>query len=75
MNSIDKVNNICKSVLILTDKDFEAVSEMAREQSDYIHPLNGEKQEKFNSLGNHNQRVLMALRTLKDVIESGKPKS
>lgn len=73
-DSIEKVNKVCKSVLKLTDEDFNVVDEMAQEQSDYVHPLKGATQSKFNDLGNHNQRVIAALKNLKDVIESGAPK-
>lgn len=74
MDSIKKVNNLCKSVLKLTDKDFANVDQMAKDQSGYMHPLKIATQGKYNDLGNHNQRVIAALRNLRDVIKSGEPK-
>ena len=74
MDSIEKVNKLCKSVLKLTDEDLQAVDEMAQEQSNYIHPLKGATQKKFNELGNHNQRVLSALQNLRQVLIEGAPK-
>lgn len=74
MDSIEKVNKLCKSVLKLTEQDLQAVDEMATEQASYIHPLKGAKQAKFNDLGNHNQRVLSALQNLRQVLIDGEPK-
>jgi len=74
MDSIKKVNKLCKSVLKLTEQDLQAVDEMATEQASYIHPLKGAKQAKFNDLGNHNQRVLSALQNLRQVLIDGEPK-
>lgn len=73
MNSIDKVNEVCKAVLELTDEDFKAVDKMAQEQSDYIHPLKGGTQQKFNKLGNSNQKTIVALVDLHKVLVEGKP--
>ena len=68
MNSIEKVNRLCKSVLKLTDEDLSAVEQMAQEQSGYINPLKNAKQAKINGLGNQNQRVLIALKNLRRVL-------
>lgn len=74
MDSIEKVNKVCKSVLKLTEQDLQAVDEMAKEQASYIHPLKLAKQAKFNELGNYNQRVLSALQNLRQVLIDGEPK-
>ena len=71
MNSINKINNICKSVKKLTDEDFKAVLDMAKEQSEYIHPLKSGTALRLNDLGSHNFRVIAALQHLKLVIENG----
>lgn len=68
MNSIGKVNKLCRSVLTLTDEDLDAVDKMAKEQKNYIHPLKGARQEKFNKMGTYNQRVLSALKKLREVL-------
>jgi len=73
MDSITKINKICKSVLALSKADFSAIDKMAQEQSTYIHPFKGETQAMFSELGNHNQRVLAALKNLHDVILKGGP--
>lgn len=70
MNSIQKVNKICKATKNLTEDDFNAVSVMAKEQSEYTHPLKNAKAAKLNELGNYNFRVIEALQNLKTVIES-----
>lgn len=74
MDSVEKVNKLCKQVLKLTEQDFKAVDEMAKEQASYINPLKGAKQAKFNKLGNYNQRVLLALQNLRQVLIEGEPK-
>lgn len=74
MDSIEKVNKLCKSVLKLTEQDLQAVDTMAQDQASYTHPLKGAKQAKFNKLGNHNQRVLSALQNLRQVLIDGEPK-
>jgi hypothetical protein len=71
MDSIRKVNSICKSVLKLTDDDFTAVCDIAKEQSDYSHPLKMGTAARINDLGSHNQRVIAALKNLQDVIKAG----
>jgi hypothetical protein len=72
MDSIQKVNKLCKSVLKLTDEDLGMVDEMAQKQSGYINPLKNATQGKLNKLGSHNQRVLVALKNLRQVLIDGK---
>lgn len=69
MDSISKVNKICEDVLGLTQSDFQAVEQMAAEQAGYAHPLKFGTQAKFNELGEHNKRILAALKQLKVAIE------
>ena len=73
MDSIEKVNEVCKLALSLTDEDLKAVDEMSNEQAGYLHPFNGEKQAKFNDLGNHNQKVLDAVKNLREILIDGAP--
>jgi len=70
-NGITGINRVCKSVLKLTDADFEQALRMVREQSSYVHPLKNAAANRQQDLGNHNFKVLTALRTLQDVIKSG----
>lgn len=70
MDSIQKVNKVCKAVKNLTEEDFKAVLDMAKEQTEYIHPLKMATASKLNDTGNHNFRVIEALQNLKTVIES-----
>lgn len=68
MDSVKKVNDVCKSVLKITVEDLQAVEQMAEEQAGYINPLKNAKQSKVNELANHNQRVLSALKHLRNVL-------
>jgi hypothetical protein len=70
MNSIQKVNKICKAVKNLTEEDFKAVLDMAKEQSEYVHPLKMATASKLNDTGDYNSKVIEALQNLKNVIES-----
>lgn len=70
MGSIQKVNKVCKAVKNLTEEDFKAVLDMAKEQTEYIHPLKMATASKLNDTGDHNFRVIEALQNLKTVIES-----
>jgi mevalonate kinase len=71
---VEKVNKLCRSVLELTEQDLQAVDTIAQEQASYTHPLKVAKQAKVNELGNHNQRVLSALRNLRQVLIDGESK-
>ena len=73
MDSIKKVNNLCKQVLKLTEQDFEAVEQMQKEQSGYSHPLKNATAAKYNELGKHNKRVIEALKKLHLEITKGEP--
>lgn len=70
MNPINKVNKICKDVRKLTPDDFEALGRMTEEQIGYIHPLKHAKQNKINSVGDYNLKVMGALLKLKEIIDS-----
>lgn len=70
MDSIQKVNKVCKAVKNLTEEDFKAVLDMAKEQAEYIHPLKMATASRLNDTGDHNFRVIEALQNLKTVIES-----
>lgn len=69
MESIKKINSICKAVLKLTEEDFAAVETMADEQGAYSHPLKNATAKKFHDLSDHNTRVLLKLRELQETIK------
>ncbi|MDD5013528.1 MAG: hypothetical protein PHW73_00315 [Atribacterota bacterium] len=61
MDSIQKVNKVCKAVKNLTEEDFKAVLDMAKKQTEYIHPLKMATASKLNDTGDHNFKVIEAL--------------
>ena len=67
-----KINDICMSVLKLTDDDFKEVENAILSQKSYSHPLKNATVRWQHDLAEHNQRVLDAVRNLKIVIEQGK---
>lgn len=48
------------------DGELDEIQQMASEQLAYLHPLKLKKQREYHELGEHNQRVVDALKQLKD---------
>jgi hypothetical protein len=71
MDSITKVDEVCKAVLSLTDDDIIAVEAMQQEQSSYTHPFKGSSQAKHNANGEYNRRVIAHLKDLRKVLLEG----
>lgn len=71
MDSIRKINKICKDVLSLTEEDIENMRGVINGQLTYTHPLRQGTAARQHKLGAHNQRVLKQLVKLKNVIKSG----
>ena len=70
-DGIEKINKVCAAVLKLTDADFDQAKGMAEGQSNYLNPLKPATSHRQNQLGDHNIRVLNALRVLREVISGG----
>lgn len=66
--SLSKLNPLCKSILKLSDDDLDLAESEAREQSEYIHPLKGEKQAILNSFGDHNLKVIAEVRAFRKIL-------
>lgn len=73
MDSIEKVGKICRDILELTDEDFQAVDNLAKEQADYMHPFKNGKAKKLHEISNHNQKTLAAIQILQQVLIDGAP--
>lgn len=67
-----KINDICMSVLNLTDDDFKEVENAVLRQKSYSHPLKNATVRWQHDLAEHNQKVLDIIRSLKSVLEQGK---
>lgn len=70
-SSINEVNKVCKAVLRLTDEDFSEVEAMAKAQAAYSHPFKMATADRQQEHGDHNLRVLAALRNLYAVLRAG----
>lgn len=70
MESIKKINKICKEVRRLTEEDFTAVLDMATKQAEYTHPLKMATASKINNTGDYNFMVIEGLRKLKNIIDN-----
>jgi hypothetical protein len=70
-DGIKEINKVCKAVLKLQDSDFEQVEKMYKEQASYCHPLKHATASKQHALGEHNKKVVLALKALSDTIKAG----
>ena len=71
MNAINKVNGVCKKILSLTDEEIMECEEMANKQYAYNHPLKCATVGYFHDLGEHNLKVIIALKYLREVLKEG----
>jgi len=70
-NGINKIDRVCKSVLAITEQDFSEAEQIAADQKAYTHPFKNATAKWQNDLGNHNEKVLAALKELQRVIREG----
>lgn len=70
-NGINEINKVCKSVMKLQDSDFEEIEKAYKNQLAYISPLKMATTSKQHMLGEHNEKVIIALKVLRDVIKDG----
>ena len=71
MTTISKVNNLCQKILLLTDEEIGECEEMANKQYAYNHPLKCATAGRYHDLGEHNLKVIIALKYLREVIKEG----
>ena len=65
---VKEINKVCKSVIKLQDSDFEELEKMIEQQERYSHPFKNKTAGKLNDTGNHNRKVMEALKSLRNVI-------
>ena len=65
------IYEVCTMVLDITEEDFEEMREIARGQLDFFSPLRNATMGWQRQLGEHNLKVLDALKHLQDVIKEG----
>lgn len=70
-SGIEKINKVCNAASKLQDTDFEEVEKMCEEQEHYSHPFKQATAQRQHALGDHNKKVLAALKNLRDVIKEG----
>ena len=69
---MNKINNICRLVLTITDEDFAEMQAIIDEQLSYTHPLKMATMSWQRKLGEQNTAVITKLKELIDVINQGK---
>lgn len=70
-NGVKEIEKVCKAVLKLQYEDFIAMDKVAQEQIEYMHPLKMATANWQHELGEHNKRVMVALRNLHKVLRDG----
>lgn len=70
-NGIKKIDSVCKSLLAISEKDFREAEKTAQQQREYVHPFKHATAKWQHELGEHNAKVLAALRELQRVIREG----
>lgn len=69
---MDKIEKIALLVMKLTDDDFNEAYEIVNKQKEYINPLRMGTVRWQHALGEHNEKVINAIKELKSIIEQGK---
>lgn len=70
-DGVKEIEKVCKAVLKLQYEDFIAMDKVIQEQSGYTHPLKMSTTRWQHELGEHNKRVMAALRNLHKVLRDG----
>lgn len=70
-NGINEICKVCEAVLTLQDSDFAEIQELYKGQKDYCHPLKNATAKRQNELGEHNEKVVQALKALLETIKLG----
>lgn len=67
----DKVNDVCRSILALSDRDILEVTEIVNRRMEYSNPSDLEEQEQMRKLGEYNLNIIKSLLSLRALIASG----
>lgn len=69
MKGTEKINEICHLVKDLKESDFQDIEKLSKQQSNYTNPLKMDRQLELNEIGNHNMKIIDALKNLQKVIK------
>ena len=70
-DGVKEIEKICKNILKLQDEDFVLIDEIVQDQCNYSHPLKMATVRQQHDLGEYNDRVMVALKNLQEVLKSG----
>lgn len=62
------IHALCKKVVKLTEAELDAADAEIASQKSFMHPLKMKTAGNVRAAGNHNERVMVALRNLRTVI-------
>ena len=70
-DGIKEIEKVCIAVMKLKDSDFVTTEAMYTEQLEYTHPFKHGTANRQHRLGEHNRKVIEALKNLREVISAG----
>ena len=68
---MDKINEICKSVLELQDEDYAEAAQIIEDQKGYFNPLKMATMGWQHELGEHNEKVVAKVKELHEILKAG----
>jgi len=71
LNKMEVINEVCKKILTITDKEVSELREVAKGQEEYHNPLKMGTTIKQHKLGEYNKQVLDKVLELKELLISG----
>ncbi len=71
----NKINEICKTILTITDEEIIEMKTVVEGQKNYTHPLKQETQRKQNALGKANELVLNSIVHTKRLLIAASPEN
>lgn len=71
----NKINEICRTILTITDEEIAEVRYIIEGQKNYIHPLKRATQKKQNALGKANELVLNSIIETKKLLIASSPEN
>lgn len=69
----NKINEICHSILSVTDEEIQEMRSIIDGQKNYIHPFKSVTQKKQNNLGKENELVLNSVIETKTLLIAASP--
>lgn len=70
-----KINEICRTILTVSDEEISEMREIIKGQAEYNHPFKQATNKKLYALAKHNEFVLNSIIETKRLLEAGAPEN